>query len=315
MPGQVQGAGSGTGNLVPASPKFTTHERELLRIMVDVRPTAIKVFTMSHTGDEGAARDKGPAEEPQHTTTSPPPPHVDVDAIEPAPPIVEEAAPPPSQVDIDAIEPAPPIAEEAAKESIGQASGRTTSAANDPGPSSGERSSRPDVTRLSRPRAGILRPSPTTTDTTMADPMTADRSLNKSVGWAPGVINQPAPSSMIAEFASREEIERSNAQRPRGPPRAPQGHDIHVPRPSSAEIIRRCMAESRKASRQQVQEVSGPEVQDTSDTQVPESSITQTHEASPRPSPIRRFARWIKRQAQKKPACSWVRKVFRRRRE
>ncbi|KAL2206395.1 hypothetical protein CC79DRAFT_1369813 [Sarocladium strictum] len=266
---------------------------------------------MSHTGDEGAARDKGPAEEPQHTTTSPPPPHVDVDAIEPAPPIVEEAAPPPSQVDVDAIEPAPPIAEDAAKESNGQASGGTTSAANDLGPST----SRRNVTRLSRPRAGILRPSPTTTETTMTEPMTANRTLNRSVGWAPGVINQEAPSSMIAEFASREEIERSNAQRPRGPPRAPQGHDIHVPRPSSAELIRRCMAESRKASRAQVQEVSGAEAQELSDTQVPESSITQTHEASPRPSPIRRFARWIKRQAQKKPACSWVRKVFRRRRE
>lgn len=314
MPGQVQGAGSEPGCLAPASRKFTTHERELLRIMVDVRPTAIKVFTMSHADDEGAASDKGPAEDSQHTTTSSPPPHVDIDAIEPAPPIAEEAAPLSPHVDIDAIEPAPPIAEEAAKESNGQMSGGTTSAANESGPSNAVHSSRPDVTRLSRPRTGILRPSPTTTDTTMADPMTADRPLDRSVGWAPGVINQETPSSMIAEFASREEIERSNAQRPHGPPRAPQGHDIHVPRPSRAQMMRQYLSELQKASRPQVQEVSGPEAQELSDTQVPESSITQTHDNSPRPSPIRRFARWMKRQVQK-PACSWIFKVCRRRRE
>lgn len=255
--------------------------------MVDMRPTAIKVFTMSHAKDEGAVSDETHPGESQHTATSPPPP---------------------PHLDVDAIEPAPPIPEEATKESNCRVTGETTSAANGPGMTSGERAIQPDVARLPKPRAGILKLNPTTTDTTTAGPMTTDTTGNRSVSFAQGVLVQAPPSSMIAPFASREDIERSNAQRPHGPRRAPQGHDIYVPRPRRARVDGETSSESQKDSEQQAQEVSDPEGQELSLTQVPESSDTQVTQSSPRPSPIRRFAIWMKRQAQK-PSYSWLFKV------
>lgn len=284
MPEQVQGAGSETRSLRPASPKFTAHERELLRILVDVRPTSIKVFTMCHANDESDASDEVPAEESQHTATSPHPPHVDVDAIEPAPPIAEE---------------------EAATGSNCQVSSEMTLAANDPGSCSGEHAAQPAVARPSRPRHGILRSSATTTDTPTANPVTAGTTENRTVGFAPGIIQQPTPRSMIGEFYSSEEaireaIEHSNDQRPPGPPRGPQGHDIHVPPPPGTQVSGETSSESRKAPE--------PRAQELSDTQAPDSSDTQVHDSSPPPHAFRRFARWMKKQVQR-PACSWLFKV------